>query len=98
MQHCPGKRHKGADAVSRNPVVMLETLISLCPTYPQSKDFHLMDKIDAAVVEATIQATTNICNNNAVMTLDHIRLVGWLGFYGISTFVGYLMLNPFLCK
>ena len=26
-------------------------------------------------------------------------LVGWLvGFYGISTFVGYLMLNPFLYK
>ena len=24
---------------------------------------------------------------------------GWLvGFYGISTFVGYLMPNPFLCK
>ena len=21
-----------------------------------------------------------------------------VGFYGISTFVGYLMLNPFLCK
>ena len=27
------------------------------------------------------------------------RLVGWLsGFYGISTFVGYLTPNPFLCK
>ena len=25
-------------------------------------------------------------------------LVGWLGFYGISTFVGYLMPNPFLCS
>ena len=25
--------------------------------------------------------------------------VGWLfGFYGISTFVGYLTPNPFLCK
>ena len=31
----------------------------------------------------------------------HLRLslVGWLvGFYGISSFVGYLMPNPFLCK
>ena len=26
-------------------------------------------------------------------------LVGWLvGFYGISTFAGYLTPNPFLCK
>ena len=28
-----------------------------------------------------------------------IWLFGWLvGFYGISTFVGYLTPNPFLCK
>ena len=28
-----------------------------------------------------------------------LRMVGWLfGFYGISTFVGYLMPNPFLNK
>ena len=39
-----------------------------------------------------------------VYTHTHIykmikRLVGWfVGFYGISTFVGYLMPNPFLCK
>ncbi len=25
-------------------------------------------------------------------------LVGLVGFYGISTFVGYLTPNPFLCK
>ena len=34
---------------------------------------------------------------------NHVQLdtwlVGWLvGFYGISTFVGYLMPNPFLYK
>ena len=26
------------------------------------------------------------------------RFVWFVGFYGISTFVGYLALNPFLCK
>ena len=30
---------------------------------------------------------------------DDELLVGWfVGFYGISTFVGYLTPNPFLCK
>ena len=30
---------------------------------------------------------------------DMIFLIGWLfGFYGISTFVGYLLPNPFLYK
>ena len=27
-----------------------------------------------------------------------VFIVGCFGFYGISTFVGYLMLNPFLYK
>ena len=31
--------------------------------------------------------------------MDNILgLVWFVGFYGISTFVGYLMPNPFLCK
>ena len=31
--------------------------------------------------------------------ISTINMIGWLfGFYGISTFVGYLMPNPFLCK
>ena len=31
---------------------------------------------------------------------DDIYMDGlcWVGFYGISTIVGYLMPNPFLCK
>ena len=42
----------------------------------------------------------NICGTVVFLTLR--RWYGWLagclGFYGISTFVGYLMLNPFLYK
>ena len=75
IQHSPGKQHKGANAVSHNPVAMVEALISLCSTHPSSKDVHLSDKIDSAV-PATIQATTNACNNNAVMTPDHIWVSG----------------------
>ena len=34
-----------------------------------------------------------------MMILPFIRLVvGWLGFYSISTIVGYLTTNPFLYK
>ena len=32
------------------------------------------------------------------MKWDKERLVWFVGFYGISTFVGYSMPNPFLCK
>ena len=37
-------------------------------------------------------------NNVHVATSTTFGLVWFVGFYGISTFVGYLMPNPFLCK
>ncbi len=38
-------------------------------------------------------------NNNRTWKLVAEWMVGWLvGFYGISTFVGYFMSNPFLYK
>ena len=45
------------------------------------------------VYQANISTKEGKSNNKV-----YIRLVGFLGFYGISTFVGYLMPNPFLCK
>ncbi len=43
------------------------------------------------------------CLTEAIDTnLPILCIGGWMvwfvGFYGISTFVGYLMPNPFLCK
>ena len=68
IQHCPGKWHKGADAISCNPVTTAEALICLCPTHPSSKDVHLLDNIDAAMM--------NISDNNAAITPDYIRALG----------------------
>ena len=36
--------------------------------------------------------------DNAAEATENIDWFGLLGFYGISTFVGYLMSNPFLYK
>ena len=58
IQHCPGKWHKGADAISHNPVATVEAFLSLCSTHPSSKDVHLSDNVDAMEL-ATIQAIMN---------------------------------------
>ena len=46
--------------------------------------------------------TEYMCYNQTgdISTLDGtpLKLVWFVGFYGISTFVGYLTPNPFLCK
>ena len=73
IQRCPSKWHQGVDAISCNPVTIVEALISLCPTHPSSKDVHLSD----TTVLATIQGTMNTSDNNATMTPDHIWALGW---------------------
>ena len=72
IQHCPGKWHRGADAISRNPVATVESLISICPTNPSPKDIHLSNSRDVAMELAAIQAAVNIDNNTTVITPDHI--------------------------
>ena len=37
----------------------------------------------------------NLCDYNRKNRHSIKSNVGWLGFYGISTFVGYFMPNPF---
>ena len=49
-----------------------------------------MDANKMAGEEARQQLHKNAASN--------IGLVWFVGFYGISTFVGYLTPNPFLCK
>ena len=35
---------------------------------------------------------------NQLEKMSHLGLLWLVGYYGISTFVGYLTPNPFLCK
>ena len=49
------------------------------------------------VLTAALQKTTAV--RPLISNLTNHLIVGWLfGFYGISTFVGYLTPNLFLCK
>ena len=76
IQHCPGKWHRGADAISRKPVATVKSLISICPTNPSPRDIHLSNSRDVAMELAAIQAAVNINNNTTVITPDHIRALG----------------------
>ena len=77
IQHCPGRWHKDANAISCNPVATVEALISLCPTHPSFKDVHLLDNIDTVMELAAIQAMMNTGDNSAAMTSDHILASCW---------------------
>ena len=68
----PRQVAQGADAISHNPVATVQTLISLCPTHPSSKDNHLSDNLDDTMDLAIIQAIMNTGDINDAMIPDHI--------------------------
>ena len=45
-----------------------------------------------------MEARLNMLSSYAVCKWWRVGMVWFVGFYGISTFVGYLTPNPFLCK
>ena len=40
----------------------------------------------------------SLCQNKFIHFLPDVGVCWLVGFYGISTFGGYLTANPFLCK
>ena len=64
-------------------------------------DLHLESMEGSAVIQSyvlpksTDQKATKLL---FITVLVWFGLVWVVGFYGVSTFVGYLMPNPFLCK
>ena len=56
---------------------------------------EMVKELDCRIVVNEFEVYLHYCIH--FRTNPH-KLVGWLGFYGISTFVGYLTPNPFFMK
>ena len=44
-----------------------------------------------------LRQVMNMCQDMDV-EITRKMMLGWVGFYGVSTFEGHLTPNPFLCK
>ena len=76
MQHCPGKWHRGSDAISRNPVVMAHAVLTVFPTKPSSDDIKESGDICAVVRSAARIPTSDFSDNTAAISPDHVRAAG----------------------
>ena len=63
------------------------------------RGYSIVEKETLAIIEA-VRKWKHLLSPNCFKLYTDARfgLVWFVGFYGISTFVGYLMPNPFLCK
>ena len=58
IQHCPGKWHRGPDAVSCHPVAMVQALLDVFPAKPSQSDILESNNIKDLTVDSL---DGNIC-------------------------------------
>ena len=79
---------------------MLKSLIDLCVSFSKTDYSALFSKnaVICTVPSGSLFLLSHCCSYTCYEGSVNIDVVWLVRFYGISTFVGYLMPNPFLCK
>ena len=80
IQHCPGKWHKGADAMSRNPTSPLTNSLARRPTEAEVRSAELIEDATASVATGAIGALyeTSVCSieSDSLITHEEVRAAG----------------------
>nr|XP_039269967.1 uncharacterized protein K02A2.6-like [Styela clava] len=81
MQHCPGKWHKAPDALSRNPTALEITdtknaVMDIARNDPSSDEVTTTEQCEARVHAIQQSVINSINDDDALVTLDHIRSHG----------------------
>ena len=73
LQHCPCKWHKGADAISCNPVATAEALISLCSTHRLSTERDRVLMNGRIVIPKSLMRKVLHCLHSADQGMDGMK-------------------------
>ena len=76
MQHCPGKWHRAPDAISRNTVTTVQSLLDTFPIEPSPIDTDESDEICAATRLTALTSISQLDGYPAITSLDRIRFAG----------------------
>ena len=76
MQHYPGKWHRAPDAISRNPVTTVQSLLDTFHIEPSPIDTDESDEICAATRLTALTCVSILDGHPAITSLDHIRIAG----------------------
>ena len=59
IKHCPGKWHKGPDAMSRNVASTTKSVLEVCAVNPSLDDEDFSQEIESLCTIATVEAITD---------------------------------------
>ena len=76
IQHCPGKWHRGSDAMSRNISGVAKALFDVCATQPTDEENEFSLEIESCYKIAAIEAITSYGDEIGVISPDMIRASG----------------------
>ena len=76
IQHCPGRWHRGSDAMSRNATSAMKAIFEVCCTQPVSEDHAWSSEIECCYAQAAAEAISGYGNGSDMLTPDMIRAAG----------------------
>ena len=76
IQYCPGKWHKGSNAVFRHPGAMLQDFLNVFPAKPSQSDILESNNISHIIESTALMATFTGSNNKAIISPDLFHATG----------------------
>ena len=76
IQHCPGKWHRGSDAMSRNISAATKAIFEVCAVHPTIKEEEISVEVQSSFKAASIEAISDYGDHTGVISPDMIRASG----------------------
>ena len=76
IQHCPGRWHRGSDAMSRNIAAASKAIFDVCAVHPSPEDNEMSREVEDHMAMAAMDAISDYGDDVGVISPDLIRAAG----------------------
>ena len=76
IQHCPGKWHRGSDAMSRNAIAAVKAIFEICCLRPSDRDQELSCEVETSYNQASVEAISGYGDESGLLSPDMVRAAG----------------------
>ena len=76
IQHCPGKWHRGSDALSRNVPAAAASIFEVCAVNPSATEEETISEVESLVALASAESMAKYSDEVGVISLDMVKAAG----------------------
>ena len=76
IQHCPGKWHRGSDAMSRNAIAAVKAIFEVCRLQPSDEDHVMSLDVEICHDHASVEAISGYGDDSGLLSPDMVRAAG----------------------